>query len=94
MELPLTVITVVGILYSERLPAYVDQIQSFVFVGEPNSSEREQAIECATEMVQGYTNELEYLDIDEMFRTGSMASESACAEYTEGNVSIHWGQEA
>lgn len=103
MELQLTLVSVIGLQFSDgKVPAYVDQLQTFVFAGEPTGDDRESVIECATEMAMGNLGcssqfdddpEEAYLDIDEIFRTGSFNRENSSVEYPEGSVSIHWSKE-
>mgnify|MGYP000214996560 CR=1 FL=1 len=102
MELQLTLVSVIGLQFSDgEVPAYVDQLQTFVFAGEPTGDDRESVIECATEMAMGNLGcssqfdddpEEAYLDIDEIFRTGSFNRENSSVVYPEGSISIHWGQ--
>ncbi len=91
MDLPLKLVNVIGLQFSDgAVPAFVDQIQTFVFVGGVTPSQREEVIQCATEMVMNNSDDGVAVDVDETFRTGSYNGDNSSVEYTEGSVSIHW----
>ena len=91
LEIPITIANVISVTYGERVPAYVDAIETFVFVGEPSRTEREDVLNCAFELVQDCTDQLSEEEISEgLFN--STFGDNKCVEFKDGNVSVHWEQ--
>jgi len=89
LEIPITIATVIAVTYGERVPAYVDAIENFVFIGEGTQAEEEDVLQCAYEMVIECTDQLEQEEIYEALYNNT-TGKNKCVEFKDGNVSVHW----
>jgi len=89
LEIPITIAHVIAITYGERVPAYVDAVETFVFIGEATPTDKEDVLQCAYETVMDCTDQLEDEEIYEVLYSDTYG-DNKCVEFKEGNVSIHW----
>ncbi len=89
LEIPITIASVIAVTYGERVPAYVDGIEHFIFVGEPSATERDDVLQCAYEMVVDCTDQLEDEEIYDALHTATLG-DNKCVEFKDGSVSVHW----
>ncbi len=89
LEISITIASVIAVTYGERVPAYVDGIENFVFVGDPTDLDEEAVLQCAYEMVLECTDQLEEEEINEALYNNT-TGKNKCVEFKDGNVSVHW----
>ena len=90
MEIPLTIATVIALTHSGG-KTYIDETQTFVFFGTPMGSDVSSVYECAIEMTQARTDDLDEGDMWTCFDTDSIYNLKEL-DFTEGQVSVRWEQ--
>jgi len=91
MEIPITIATIIALEWSERIPAFIDAQETFVFFGIPTGAEKGAVYDCAVEMVLARTDDLDAEAMWEIIDKSSAYNRTEF-EFTEGLISIHWEQ--
>lgn len=91
MDIPVTIVNVIAVTYADRIPAYVDQVETFLFFGIVTAANHEEVTACAYELVQECTDQLDDEHIFDALHTEEYGM-NRCVEFPDGNVSIHWEQ--
>lgn len=89
MDIPVTIAVVTALTWSERIPAYIDEQQTFIFFGDPMGAEVGSVYECAIEMVERRTDDLDDVDMWKIIDTDT-AFNIKEFEFSEGHVSVRW----
>ncbi len=89
MEIPITIAVVTALTWSERIPAYIDEQQTFVFFGDPMGADNTEVYRCAIEMVQRRTDDIDEGDMWKIIDTPSGFNMKEF-EFNEGHVSVRW----
>lgn len=92
MNIPLTIITVVSMQRSDRIGAFVDNINTFPFFGIVTQANINEVQDCAADMVCANTDAFTYDELIEKIESFKQWEHKANfnLEFPEGNVSIFW----
>ncbi len=90
MEIPITIATVIALTHSDG-KTYIDATETFVFFGTPMGSDVSSVYECAIDMAEARTDDIDAGDMWAIFDTDSIYNLKEL-DFTEGQVSVRWEQ--